>query len=131
MVFIFPDGTSFNVNDQYLPGTHITITQQLISILPGGTLPCIPLTGLFPGDPNGTWIISATNMGTGAVSVTVPPFQIINYADSCNLITEDQIYTFDEIVIELDPGETQTIDLIVPPVPGEFPAIVETCSGFE
>ena len=130
LVFIFPDGTSFNVNDQYLPGTHIVITQQLISILPGGTLPCIPLTGLFPGDPNGTWIISATNIGVGAVSVVVPPFQIINYADSCNLITEDQVYTFDELNIDLAPGQTESVQLVVPPVPGEFPAIVETCSGF-
>lgn len=130
LVFIFPDGSSFNVNDQYLPGNHIVISQQLINVLPGGTLPCIPLTGLFPGDPNGTWIISATNIGTGAVSVNVPPFQIINYADSCSLITEDQIYTFDALNINLAPGATQAVQLVVPPVPGEFPAIDQACSGF-
>ncbi len=130
LVFIFPDGTSFNVNDQYLPGTHITITQQLISILPGGTLPCIPLTSLFPGDPNGTWIISATNIGVGAVTVNVPPFQIINYADSCSLITEDQAYNLDAITITVAAGGTESVQLVVPPVPGEFPAIVESCSGF-
>ncbi len=130
LVFIFPDGTSFNVNDQYLPGNHIVISQQLINVLPGGTLPCIPLTSLFPGDPNGTWIISATNIGTGSVTVDVPPFQIINYADTCNLITEDQIYTFDALQITVAPGGTESVELVVPPVPGEFPAIDETCSGF-
>lgn len=130
LIFIFPDGSTFNVNDQYLPGTHITITQQLINVLPGGTLPCIPLTGLFPGDPNGTWVISATNIGTGSVNVHVPPFQIINYADSCSLIEEDQVYTFDEINIALSAGGTQSVQLVVPPVPGEFPTINSSCSGF-
>lgn len=130
LIFIFPDGTTYNVNDQYLPGNHIVISQQILDILPGGTLPCIPLCSLFPGDPNGTWVISATNMGTGAVSVSIPPFQIINYADSCNLITEDQVYTFEEMNITLAPGASQSVQLVVPPVPGEFPAIDPTCSGF-
>lgn len=130
MIFIFPDGSTFNVNDQYIPGTHLTITQQLLSVLPGGVLPCIPLTGLFPGNPNGNWIISATNIGTGSVSVDVPPFQIINYADSCSLITQDQVYTFDPMNITVAPGGTQAVTLVVPPVPGEFPAIDPACSGF-
>lgn len=130
LIFTFPDGSQYNVNDEYAPPVHLVITEGLIEALPGGVLPCIPLTEIFPGDPNGTWLLSATNIGYESVNVELPAFQIIAYGDTCGLITEDIVYTLDPINLTLDPGESQTVSIQVPPLPGDFPSIDPSCRGF-
>lgn len=126
MVFTFPDGSQLNVNQSVAAG--LNINQPLVDAL--GGLPCIDLMNLFRGNPNGPWSISATNNGTGVLNVDVPAFQVINYVDSCNLITEDQVYTINGLSLTIAPGETQTININIPPIPGGFPSVQDACSGY-
>ncbi len=126
MVFTFPDGSQLNVNQSVAAG--LNINQPLVDAL--GGLPCIDLMALYLGNPNGPWSISATNNGTGVLNVDVPAFQVINYVDSCNLITEDQVYTINGLSLTIAPGETQTVNINIPPVPGGFPSVQDACSGF-
>ncbi|MBX7182510.1 MAG: T9SS type A sorting domain-containing protein, partial [Bacteroidia bacterium] len=126
MVFTFPDGSQLNVNQSVAAG--LSINQGLIDAL--GGLPCIDLMNLYLGNPNGPWSISTTNNGTGNLHVEVPAFQVINYADSCNLITQDQVYTIAGISLDIAPGETQSVNINIPPIPGGFPSVQDACSGF-
>ena len=126
MIFTFPDGSTLNVNDAVAFG--LPINQPLLDL--AGGLPCLALTDLFAGNPNGVWSISVTNTGTTAIDMSVPDFIVINYADSCNLITEDELYTIEALDVTANPGETVTASFNLPPLPGNFPSVNENCSAF-
>ncbi len=128
MVFTFPDGSQLNVNDAIAFG--LPIDQGLLDFATGGTLPCLNLTDLFLGDPNGLWTISLTNTGTTAMYMSVPDFVVINFADSCNLITEDESYLIEGIDVVAGPGQTVTASFNIPPLPGDFPSVSNECNAF-
>lgn len=126
MVFTFPDGSQLNVNDAIAFG--LPINQQLLDL--AGGLPCLALTDLFTGDPNGVWTITATNTGTTALDMSVPDFLVINWADTCNLIQQDEVYQIEGVDVTLNPGQTQTISFNIPPLPSGFPSVNPECSAF-
>jgi len=126
MIFTFPDGSQLNVNDAVAFG--LPINQQLLDL--AGGLPCLALTDLFPGDPNGVWTISVTNTGTTSLDMSVPDFVVINWADSCNLITEDESYLIEGVDITAGPGQTVVVSFDIPPLPSGFPSVNENCSAF-
>ena len=126
MVFTFPDNSTLNVNDAIAFG--LPITQQLLDL--AGGLPCLALTDLFVGDPNGVWTITLTNTGTTALDMSVPDFVVINSADSCNLITEDETYLIEGVDITASPGQTVTVSFDIPPLPAGFPSVSSDCEAF-
>lgn len=128
MVFTFPDGSTLNVNDAIAFG--LPIDQALLDFASGGSLPCLNLTDLFAGNPNGEWSLSLTNTGTTAIDMSVPDFVVINYADTCNLITEDETYQIEGIELTAGPGETVSVSFDIPPLPSGFPAVSPTCAAF-
>jgi len=128
MVFTFPDGSTLNVNDAIAFG--LPIDQALLDFAAGGSLPCLNLTDLFPGNPNGEWSLSLTNSGTTSMDMAVPDFVVINYADTCNLITEDETYLIDGISLTAGPGETVSVSFDIPPLPSNFPTISPVCAAF-
>lgn len=126
MIFTFPDGSQLNANDAIAFG--LPITQQLLDL--AGGLPCIALTSLYAGDPNGEWTISITNTGTTALDMSVPDFVVINSADSCNLITQDESYLIPGVDLTANPGQTVVVSFHIPPLPSNFPAVNANCSAF-
>ena len=115
-----------NVNDAVAFG--LPINQVLLDL--AGGLPCLALTDLFTGDPNGVWSISVTNTGTTALDMSVPDFVVVNYADSCNLITEDEVYNINGLDVTAGPGQTVTASFNLPPLPGNFPTVDENCAAY-
>jgi len=128
MVFTFPDGSTLNVNDAIAFG--LPIDQALLDFASGGSLPCLNLTDLFAGNPNGEWSLSLTNTGTTSMDMAVPDFVVINYADTCNLITEDETYQIEGIALTADPGETVSVSFDIPPLPSNFPTVSPDCAAF-
>lgn len=128
MVFTFPDGSTLNVNDAIAFG--LPIDQALLDFATGGVLPCLNLTDLFKGNPNGQWSLTLTNTGTTAIDMTVPDFVVITYADTCTLITEDETYQVGGIELTANPGETVTVNFDIPPLPSNFPTVTANCAAF-
>ncbi|MBP9151556.1 MAG: T9SS type A sorting domain-containing protein [Flavobacteriales bacterium] len=126
MVFTFPDNSTLNVNDAIAFG--LPINQQLLDL--AGGLPCLALTDLFRGNPNGVWSITLTNTGTTAIDMSVPDFIVINSADSCNLITQDETYLIEGIEMTANPGQTVVVSFDIPPLPASFPSISAECEAF-
>jgi len=126
MVFTFPDNSTLNVNDAIAFG--LPITQQLLDL--AGGLPCLALTDLFRGNPNGVWSITLTNTGTTAIDMSVPNFIVINSADSCSLITQDETYLIEGVELTANPGQTVVVSFDIPPLPASFPAIGPDCQAF-
>lgn len=126
MIFTFPDGSTLNVNDELAFG--LPLSQPLLDL--AGGLPCLNLTDLFAGDPNGLWSITLTNTGPVGIDMGVPDFLVVNFADSCSLISEDQIYTIPGIDLFVAPGASAEAQFWVPPLPGGFPTIEEDCAAF-
>lgn len=128
MAFTFPDGSTLNVNDAIAFG--LPIDQSLLDFATGGELPCLNLTDLFAGNPNGQWSLTLTNTGTTTIDMTVPDFVVINYADTCNLITEDETYQVEGISLTAGPGETVSVNFDIPPLPNNFPTVTANCAAF-
>lgn len=126
MIFTFPDGSILNVNDELAFG--LPLSQPLLDL--AGGLPCLNLTDLFAGDPNGLWSITLTNTGPVGIDMGVPDFLVVNYADSCSLINEDQIYTIPGLDLYVAPGASAEAQFWVPPLPGGFPTVEEDCAAF-
>lgn len=126
MVFTFPDGSQLNANDAIAFG--LPITQELIDF--AGGLPCINLTSLYLGNPNGLWDVTITNTGTTALTMVVPDFIVINYADTCELIDEDEQYLITGVTLVAGPGETVSYEFYLPPLPNGFPLVNDNCAAF-
>lgn len=126
MIFTFPDGSTLNVNDAIAFG--LPINQQLLDL--AGGLPCLALTDLYAGDPNGVWSISVTNTGTTALDMSVPDFIVINWADTCNLITEDETYFIEGVDVTAGAGETVNASFDIPPLPSNFPSVSPECAAY-
>ena len=126
MIFTFPDGSQLNVNDAIAFG--LPINQQLLDL--AGGLPCLALTDLYVGDPNGVWTISVTNTGTTALEMSVPDFIVINYADSCNLISQDETYLIEGVDVTAAPGQTVVVSFDIPPLPSNFPSVNSDCAAY-
>ncbi len=126
MIFTFPDGSTLNVNDAIAFG--LPINQQLLDL--AGGLPCLALTDLYVGDPNGVWTISVTNTGTTDLDMSVPDFVVINSADSCNLITQDETYQIEGVDVTAEAGGTVTVSFDIPPLPSNFPSISPDCAAY-
>lgn len=128
MIITFPDGSTYNVNQELALG--LPIDQNLLDAVTGGTLPCINITDIYQGDPNGTWSITITNTGTGAISFSVPNFDVIVSADTCTLITSDQIFTVGATTGTVQPGTTSGIDIVLPPASVTAPPVTyDTLQG--
>ncbi|MCF8256891.1 MAG: T9SS type A sorting domain-containing protein [Flavobacteriales bacterium] len=127
MIFTFPDGSQLNANDAIAFG--LPITQQLIDF--AGGLPCINLTSLYAGDPNGHWSVTITNTGTTDLEMVVPDFLVINYADTCELIDQDETYLITGVTLMAAAnGGTVSYDFYLPPLPGGFPLVSDNCAAF-
>jgi hypothetical protein len=126
MIFTFPDGSTLNVNDAIAFG--LPINQQLLDL--AGGLPCLALTDLYAGDPNGVWSISVTNTGTTSLDMSVPDFIVINWADTCNLITEDESYFIEGVDLTADPNQTVSASFDIPPLPSNFPTVSPACAAY-
>ncbi len=128
MILTFPDGSTYNVNQELAFG--LPIDQALLDAVTGGVLPCIELTGLYKGDPNGVWSVSITNTGTGALTFTVPQFNVVVDADSCNTITVDQVYSVPITVGTINAGSTTVVDFNLPPLSLTAPPVTyDTLAG--
>ena len=126
MVFTFPDGSQMNVNDELAFG--LPLSQPLLDIV-GGNL-CLDLTTIFSGNPNGQWEVSITNTGAVDIDFDVPDFLVYNYADSCNLITQDEVYTIPGFSLTAASGETISSVFDIPPIPSGFPTVETNCEAF-
>ncbi len=131
LLISFPDGSTINVI-QELAGLNVPITPALLAAL--GGLPCIPLSTLYDGDPNGTWTISVNNIGTGDVSFEIPEFNVVVSAAGCPLITEDQITVIGAVGGTVPGGTSGLIDIVIPnplpPIESDFPTIDPNCTEF-
>ncbi len=131
LLISFPDGSTINVL-QELAGLSIPITPALLGAL--GGLPCLPLSTLYDGDPNGVWTISVNNIGTGPVSFEIPEFNVTVSADACPLITEDQVTVIGAVSGTVVGGSVGLIDIVIPnplpPVETDFPTVDPNCSEF-
>jgi hypothetical protein len=129
LIFGFPDGTSFNVNQQFIFGADINET--LWATLTANGPFCLALSSLFSGNPNGTWTISVTNIGTGNLDISVPAFEVRVSADSCAALNgTDQVVVINQVTATVAPGQTKTIVLEIPPLPANFPSVNPACSAF-
>lgn len=128
MILTFPDGSTYNVNQELAFG--LPIDQSLLDAVTGGTLPCLDLTSIYAGDPNGTWSVSITNTGTGSLSFSVPAFNIVVDADSCSLITTDEINEIDAVSGNIPPGGSNVVDIVIPAPPVTFPEIDPGCEDY-
>ena len=104
----FPDGS----DSTFVPGTLPLVPPSLYSVLE--TLP-LSLQSLYPGDPNGEWCVTITNAGTGPLDFSLESFDLTLSAAECTLISEDRVFTIEEVSGIVAGGETTTICFTVPP----------------
>lgn len=137
MFITFPDGTVVDViaaATTALSGAplDICITQTLLDGLPQLTdldgdghndLPCIPISTLYNGDPNGPWSISITNSGTGTLNFDLPDFEITVSSSTCTQLANDQISFVAGISGQVAGGQTGVFGLTVPSPQVEIPTI--------
>lgn len=128
MILTFPDGSTYDVNQELAFG--LPIDQSLLDAVTGGTLPCLDLTSIYAGDPNGTWTVSITNTGTGSLNFSVPAFNIVVDADSCSLITTDEISEIDAVSGTIPPGGSNNVNIVIPAPPVTFPEIDPGCEDY-
>lgn len=135
LIFTFPDGSTANMRDIVPPNFASlipdTIDQALINLLPtvvpGGSL-CFPLVDVYSGDPNGNWSISALNVGTGSLTIDISDIVSTVYADSCPLITQDQVITIPGQSFTINPNSSASISFVIPPLPEDFPTLNADCN---
>jgi hypothetical protein len=129
LLFTFPDGSSFNVNQEFLGGADIT--EGLWNTLTGQGPFCLSLTSLFAGNPNGTWTISVTNTSSSNITVTVPAFQVGVGADTCLALNGvDQIVIVPPVSAAVPAGQTKSVIIEIPPLPSDFPSINPSCNAY-
>jgi hypothetical protein len=110
----------------------IDINQLVLDQFLGGTLPCLQLTSLFNGNPNGDWAFVVINSGTGPLTFEVPAFNVVVDADSClQLNGVDQVVTVPaQTVIIPANGQPVSINFTLPPPPASFPTIDPFCEDY-
>lgn len=114
------------------PGTPITPTLWSLATAQLGDPACLDLIDIigYYGNPNGVWKINLPNNGTGALDFNIDDFDIVIDADTCPLISQDQVIPMDGISGTVAAGETRTLSIQVPPLPAGFPTIQPTCQAF-
>jgi archaellum component FlaG (FlaF/FlaG flagellin family) len=136
---VYPNGDTLDLIRQLTEtllgtpgGLDLDIDQTLLTSLLGGSLPCLQLTNLFAGDPNGTWTFIVNNIGTGPLTFNVPDFDVIVSADSCAALNGvDQIVTVPGSSATIPPDSSYvSISFRIPPLPASFPSINQSCVGF-
>jgi len=136
---VFPNGDTIDLVRQLTEsllgtpgGLDLDIDQTLLTTLLGGTLPCLQLTNLFAGDPNGTWTFIVSNIGTGALEFTVPDFEVMVDADSCAALggVNQTVIIPGSTTIIPPGGQYVSIQFLLPPLPVSFPAISPTCEAY-
>lgn len=129
LLFTFPDGSSFNVNQEFLGGADIT--EALWNTLTGQGPFCLALSSLFAGNPNGTWVISVTNTSANNLSISVPAFQVTVDGDSCAALNGvDQVVIVPPVSAAVPAGQTKSVIIEIPPLPSDFPSINPACNAF-
>ena len=137
LIFTFPDGSTAGLRD-IVPASFQallpdTINEGLIALLPsfvpGGAL-CFAFTDIYAGDPNGTWSISALNVGTGTLTIDVDDIISTVYADSCPVITVDQVITIPGLTFTIGGNTSASVSFTLPPIPANFPTINSDCNVF-
>jgi hypothetical protein len=136
---VFPSGDTIDLirklteNLLGIPGgVDFDIDQTLLTDLLGGALPCLQLTALFAGNPNGTWTFIVNNIGTGPLVFNVPDFEITVSADSCAALNgTDQVVVVPGTTVPTPPnGQYVSISFQIPPLPLSFPAINSACEAY-
>lgn len=93
---------------------------------------CIDLIGIlgYYGNPNGTWKINVPNLGTGPLEFSLADFNIVVNASSCDSLATDQIIPIAGVNGTLAAGQTSVFEIIVPPLPSNFPEVTPECLLF-
>ncbi|MEZ4916737.1 MAG: hypothetical protein R2836_07090 [Chitinophagales bacterium] len=60
------------------------------------------------------------NVGTGSLTLTVPDIVSTVYADSCPLITQDQVITIPGFTVNIAPNSSSSVSFTLPPLPSNF-----------
>ncbi len=120
MIITFPDGSTYNVNQEIAFG--LPIDQTFLDAITGGVLPCISLSNVYAGDPNGQWSISVTNTGSGSLDFNLPTFDFIVDAGSCSLITIDETLTIPSQSITVAANNTNVLSFCTF-TPSGFPVV--------
>ena len=129
LIINFPDGSQMNVAESLL-GTDLPITPAF-----AGLIPCLELTSLYEGDPNGTWSIEVNNIGTGAVNFEIPSFDITVAAADCSLTNQDIVVTIPAVTGTINGNTSDAVTLEIPPLdenaqPADFPTINTDCEAY-
>lgn len=136
---VFPDGDTIDLIRQLTEtllgtpgGLDLDIDQSLLTSLLGGSLPCLQLTSLFQGNPNGEWTFIVNNIGTGPLTFNVPAFDIVVSADTCAALNGvDQIVTVPANSATIPTGGAYiSIKFSIPPLPASFPSVSSSCASF-
>jgi hypothetical protein len=62
--------------------------------------------------------------------MSVPDFIVINWADTCNLITEDESYFIEGVDVTANPNQTVNASFNIPPLPSGFPSVSPECAAY-
>ena len=134
--FTFPDGSSVGLSQIVPPEFQAllpdTIEYELLDLLPV-VLPeglCFGLSDLYNDDPNGSWSISVLNVGTGSLTVEVADIDLTVSADSCPLLSSDQVTIISGDSYTISPNSSTIIQFEIPPVPASFPTVNAGCETF-
>ncbi len=126
LIIHFPDGSFLNVNDDQAFG--LPITPELLDAF--GGIPCLTLTDLYSGDPNGVWWFEINNVGTGDLEFSTPAFDVVVDGSTCTALNGvDQVVTVDPINGTVIGGTTDSIGFELPPATS-FPSIDFTCEDY-
>lgn len=123
----YPNGQKVDLVQQ-LAGFHLPLNPGILTLLPGGSIPCLPMTTLYRGNPNGTWSFSGFNSGTDTISLRVPSFQVGVSATTCaQLNGRDQTYTVPTVSMVVPPNQFRRVSFVLPPTPANFPEFSRAC----
>ncbi|MFT4645018.1 MAG: hypothetical protein ACI8ZX_001429 [Planctomycetota bacterium] len=109
------------------PDLWTLATQQL------GDPACLDLISIlgYYGNPNGTWIINVPNTtGTGDLNFNIDDFNITVLASTCDSLATDQIIPISGVSGTVAAGQTSSFEIVVPPLPTNFPQLTPACLLF-
>ena len=114
-------------------GTVITPTLWTIATQSLGDPACIDIIDIlgYYDTPNGTWTINVPNTtGTSALDFSIDDFNITVLASTCDSLATDQIIPISGVSGTVAAGQTSSFEIVVPPLPTNFPQLTPACLLF-